>query len=312
METESKQQKKSTNRADYEERKRNAKSRYLEDTRKQYLLASSKESVEMLIERQREELSCVLIELKSEYDLLRRESDIKSRLIKEYDIKIKMIKTANDTNTRKQDDQKETTEQIKEGIELKKEKKDEELYIKKTLEKQAEKLNKDLFIIQKQIVKCENESELLDKKKERAKLDENLIREKGNQVYSKIENQNKKNEHNQNEHDLQVQRFEEIIEQKYKFMQFADERKERQKKIEQDAKNDAQDKQEVDKRKKLELLLLYNQYLRKRMSDQLKKYEDLEEIYEEVRDICGTQDLKFIVDFILFKEIGRASCRERV
>ena len=302
METESKQQKKSTNRADYEERKKNAQARYMEDTRKQYLLASSKESLQMLIERQREELTRVLIELKSEYDLLTRESHIKEGLIKEYDIKIKMIQTANDTNQRKQDDQKETTEQIKEGIDLKKEKKGEELYIKKTLEKQVEKLNKDLFIIQKQIVKCENESELLDKKKERAKLDENLIREKGNQVYSKIENQNKKNEHNQNEHDLQVEYYETVIKQKYMFMQFADERKERQKKIEQEAKNDAQDKQEVEKRKTLELLLLYNQYLRKVMAEQLKKYEDLEEIYEEIRDICGTQDLKFIVDFILYKD----------
>ena len=123
METESKQQKKSTNRADYEERKKNAQARYMEDTRKQYLLASSKESLQMLIERQREELTRVLIELKSEYDLLTRESHIKSDLIKEYDIKIKMIQTANDTNQRKQDDQKETTEQIKEGIDLKKEKK---------------------------------------------------------------------------------------------------------------------------------------------------------------------------------------------
>ena len=134
--------------------------------------------------------------------------------------------------------------------------------IKKTLEKQVEKLNKDLFIIQKQIVKCENESELLDKKKERAKLDENLIREKGNQVYSKIENQNKKNDHNQNEHDLQVEYYERIIKQKYMFMQFADERKERQKKIEQEAKNDAQDKQESLKRTMLTPQILFQCILR--------------------------------------------------
>ena len=81
-------------------------------------------------------------------------------------------------------------------------------------------------------------------------------------------------------------------------MQFADERKERQKKIEQEAKNDAQDKQEVEKRHKLQLLMLYNQYLRTRMTEQLKKYEELENNYEQIRDLCGTQDLETIINFI--------------
>ena len=73
----------------------------------------------------------------------------------------------------------------------------------------------------------------MEKKKERARLDENIIKEKGNQVYSKIEQQNEKNLKNKNENDLQVQYYETVIKQKYLFMQFADERKERQKKIEQ-------------------------------------------------------------------------------
>ena len=133
------------------------------------------------------------------------------------------------------------------GIELKKNKKNEELYQKKTLSKQVDKLNKDLFLIQKEIVKNENESVLLDKKKERAKLDENIIKEKGNQVYSKIEEQRMKNERNRNENDLQKQYYEQVITQKKTFMEFADERKESQKNIEQKAKNDAQDKQEVER-----------------------------------------------------------------
>ena len=299
METENK--KKSTKRADYEERKKNATSKYMEDTRKQYLLASNKESLQMLIDSQKEELSRVLIELKSEYDLLTRESHIKKQLIDEYNKKINMIQVANDTNERKQEAQKESTNHIKEGIELKKTKKGEELYIKKTLTKQVEKLNRDLFIIQKEIVKCENEAVLLEKKKERARLDENIIKEKGNQVYSKIEQQNEKNLKNKNENDLQVQYYETVIKQKYLFMQFADERKERQKKIEQEAKNDAQDKQEVEKRRKLQLLMLYNQFLRTRMDEQLKRYEDLEDNYEKIRDICGTQDLEFIIDFVMLR-----------
>ena len=284
---------------DYDERNKNASSRYMEDTRKQYLLASNTESLQTLIENQKEELTRVLIELKSEYDLLTRESATKKQLIEEYNKKINMIQKANTANEKKQEEKKESTNHIKEGIELKKNKKNEELYTKKTLAKQVDKLNKDMFIIQKKIVKCENESVLLDKKMERAKLDENIIKEEGNQVYSKIEEQNQKNLRNKNENDLQVQYYETVIREKTRFMQFADERKERQKKIEQEAKNDAQDKQEVEKRRKLQLLMLYNQYLRKRMDEQLKKYEELEFNYEKIRDILGTQDLEVIINFIM-------------
>ena len=286
---------------DYEERNKNAASRYMEDTRKQYLLASNTESLQTLIEKQKDELTRVLIELKSEYDLLTRETNTKKQLIEEYNKKINMIQHANNVNEKRQEEKKESTNIIKEGIELKKNKKNEELYTKKTLSKQVDKLNKDLFIIQKEIVKQENESVLLDKKKERAKLDENIIKEKGNQVHSKIEEQIWKNERNRNENDLQVQYYQKIITQKTTFMHFADERKERQKKIEQEAKNDAQDKQEVEKRRKLQLLLLYNQYLRTRMTEQLQKYEVLEYNYEQIRDICGTQDLETIINFIMLR-----------
>ena len=97
---------------EYEARKKNASSRYMEDTRKQYLLASNNESLQALIENQEEELTRVLIELKSEYDLLTRESSIKKELIDEYNKKINMIQHANMTNEKKQEEQKESTNQI--------------------------------------------------------------------------------------------------------------------------------------------------------------------------------------------------------
>ena len=286
---------------DYEERNRNASSRYMEDSRRQYLLASNTESLQALTEKQQDELTRVLIELKSEYDLLTRETSTKKKLIEEYNKKINMIQHANNVNEKKQEEKKESTNHIKEGIELKKNKKNEELYQKKTLSKQVDKLNKDLFLIQKEIVKNENESVLLDKKKERAKLDENIIKEKGNQVYSKIEEQRMKNERNRNENDLQKQYYEQVITQKKTFMEFADERKESQKNIEQKAKNDAQDKQEVEKRRKLQLLMLYNQYLRTRMIEQIQKYENVENNYQQIRDICGTQDIESIINFIMLR-----------
>ena len=46
---------------------------------------------------------------------------------------------------------------------------------------------------------------------------------------------------------MQVKYYEIVINQKELFMQFADERKERQKKVEQEANNDTQYKQEVEK-----------------------------------------------------------------
>ena len=49
---------------EYEVRKKNSSSRYMEDTRKQYLLTFNNESLQALIENQEEELTIVLIELK--------------------------------------------------------------------------------------------------------------------------------------------------------------------------------------------------------------------------------------------------------
>ena len=90
-----------------------------------------------------------------------------------------------------------------------------------------------------------------------------------------------------------------MIELKSAFLRFSDERKEIQNQIAQRAKNDALDKQEVEKRKTLKLLMLYNQYLRTLMNEELKENEDLENIFQEIRDIVGTKNLDEIVDFIM-------------
>ena len=286
---------------DYDQNNNNSSSRYMEDTRKHYLLASNKESLQTLFDNQEENLTRVLIELKSEYNLLTRESEIKKKLIEEYNKKINMIQSTNSAYEKKQEIQKEESNSIKNGIDIKKIKKNEEIYNRKTLEKLVDKLSKDLFIIQKQIVENECESQLLDKKKERAKLDENIIKEKGNQVFSQIEEQTQRNIQNKKENDLQIQYYETVIKQKSMFIQFTDDRKERQKKIEQQAKNDNQDKQEVEKRRKLQLLLLYNKYLKKRMNDQLKRYDELEYVYNQIRNICGTQDISAIINFAMLR-----------
>ena len=68
-----------------------------------------------------------------------------------------------------------------------------------------------------------------------------------------------------------MQYYRTIIEQKKMFIRSDDERKERQKKIAEEAKNNSADKQEVEKRKILCLLKLYNIYLESEMEKALRK-----------------------------------------
>ena len=273
--------------------------RYMIDTRKHYLLASNKDSLESLLKNQSEQLRKVLMDLKAEYDLIIRESTFKKKIIEEYNKKINMLQKADSTLEKKQEEKKELTANLQEGLEIKKNKKNEEIYSKQTFSKQVDKLSKDLLLIQKSLIKSEMESDLLDKKKERLLLDENLIKLRKNQIQYKIDEQNKLNERNQNENELQIEYYDTIIRQKSMFMKLSDDKNERQKQIEQEAKIDSNDKQEVDRRRKLMLLILYNQYLKQRMSNQLKQYEEIEFTFEKIRDIVGTQDLSVIINFVV-------------
>ena len=285
--------------AEHENRLKNAQPKYLTEMKKRYLLASSEESLQALMDNQNAELTNVLISLKSEHDQIKLESDNIQRQIDEYDKQIKMIQNAEEASKANQEKQKKDIQFMNEGINAKKERKSEEEYNKKSLLKQRDKINKDLFILQKEIIKYENESQVLDKKLERAGLDQNLIKEKKNQVHSKIVNQKKKNDTNLNENELKINQYKKVIELRSAFLKFSDERKEIQNQIAQKAKNDALDKQEVEKRKTLKLLMLYNQYLRTLMNEELQQNEELEYIFQEIRDIVGTKNLDEIVDFIM-------------
>ena len=285
--------------AEHENRLKNAQPKYLTEMKKRYLLASSEESLQALMDNQNAELTNVLISLKSEHDQIKLESDNIQRQIDEYDKQIKMIQNAEEASKANQEKQKKDIQFMNEGINAKKERKSEEEYNKKSLLKQRDKINKDLFILQKEIIKYENESQVLDKKLERAGLDQNLIKEKKNQVHSKIENQKKKNDTNLNENELKIKQYKKVIELRSAFLKFSDERKEIQNQIAQKAKNDALEKQEVEKRKTLKLLMLYNQYLRTLMNEELQQNEELEYIFQEIRDIVGTKNLDEIVDFIM-------------
>ena len=285
----------------HEERIKNAEPRYLTEGKKHYLLASSQESLQALQENQKAELTRVLISLKSEHDQLTLETNKIQSMLNEYDKRIAMLQSADQTSKEAEEKQKKDFEFMDNGIASKKDRKNEEEFTKKSLLKQKEKLNKDILIIQKEIIKYENESQNLDKKMERAAINENIIKEKKNKVYSRTENQREKNETNQDENNLKLEQYRKMIDIKSKFLKFSDERKETQNQIAEKAKNDSLDKQEVEKRKTLKLLMLYNQYLRTLMDEELKENENLEGIFEQIRDICGTKDLNEIVDFIMLR-----------
>ena len=283
-----------------DEKIKNAQPRYLEG-KKQFLLASNQESLQSLLDNQNAELTRVLIELKSEHDQLNLEISRVQNMIDEYDKRIAMLQSADESTKAEEEKQKSYFEFMDKGISAKKERKNEEEFTKKSLLKQKQQLTRDIFVIQKALIHEENESKKLDKKFDRAAINENIIKEKKNKVYSKVENQKRKNETNQNENDLKIQQYKKIIELKGAFLKFSDERKEIQNQIEQQAKNDSQDKQEVERRKTLKLLMLYNQYLRTLMDEELKENESLEKIFEEIRDITGTENLDQIVDFIILR-----------
>ena len=169
--------------SEHENRLKNAQPKYLTEGKKSYLLASSEESLQSLMDNQKAELTKVLIALKSEHDQITLESDKIKRQIDEYDKQINMILDSEKAAKEREEKQKQDLEFMASGIESKKERKNEEEYNKKSLLKQREKINKDLFILQKEIIQYENESQVLDKKLERAGLDQNIIKEKKNQVH---------------------------------------------------------------------------------------------------------------------------------
>jgi len=62
------------------------------------------------------------------------------------------------------------------------------------------------------------------------------------------------------------------------------------------------DKDENEKREKLEMLYLINNYLQKKMENELEKNKDIEDAFSKIRLICGTNNLKSIIDKVLLKD----------
>ena len=287
-------------------------SRYMLNDKKHYYLASVDENVQTLIKEQIDSLTRVLIELKSQYDIITRETSIKDRETKELCKKIEMLQEMDNKSKKKIEEANEASRSIKAAIDAKKKKLEEEQYERKTLQIQIEALKEDILLTKKEIVGKDTETKRLNKYYQKEREKKNALQNQQNQIYSKIISQTQKNFFNQNEQNLQLQYYNQIIEQKTSFLRAADERKQRQLKIAQEAKNDSQDKQEIELRKQLGYFTLYNKYLRTKMERELSKNEKLEETYQKIRDICGTSNLRVMVDKILYREKRYNECVARV
>ena len=216
--------------------------------------------------------------------------------------KIKMIKQMDTRTGKKNVESKIENENIKKAIEATKERLKEEEYKKKTLQALLTKIKKDINLNEITLEKSYDKQNILKQKLQKEKLLQNEIKAKGNQINKYIADQLEKNKFDNSEYKLQVKYYETIIKQKKEFIKAAEERKERQMKIAQDAKKTSGDKDETEKREKLEMLYLINNYLQKKMETELEKNRDIEDAFSKIRLICGTNNLKTIIDKVLMKD----------
>ena len=270
--------------------------------KKIYYLASCDENIQILKKEQEQGLTDILLAYKKEHDNIKMESkkilDETERLEK----KIKMIKQMDTRTGKKNVESKIENENIKKAIEATKERLKEEEYKKKTLQALLTKIKKDINLNEITLEKSYDKQNILKQKLQKEKLLQNEIKAKGNQINKYIADQLEKNKFDDSEYKLQVKYYETIIKQKKEFIKAAEERKERQMKIAQDAKKTSGDKDETEKREKLEMLYLINNYLKKKMETELEKNRDIEDAFSKIRLICGTNNLKTIIDKVLMKD----------
>ena len=270
--------------------------------KKVFYLASCDDSMDILKKQQEQGLTDILLAYKKEHDNIKMESkkilDETERLEK----KIKMIKQMDTRTGKKNVESKIENENIKKAIEATKERLKEEEYKKKTLQALLTKIKKDINLNEITLEKSYDKQNILKQKLQKEKLLQNEIKAKGNQINKYIADQLEKNKFDDSEYKLQVKYYETIIKQKKEFIKAAEERKERQMKIAQDAKKTSGDKDETEKREKLEMLYLINNYLQKKMETELEKNRDIEDAFSKIRLICGTNNLKTIIDKVLMKD----------
>ena len=270
--------------------------------KKTYILASVDENIDMLQKKQINDLTNILIGLKSEYDNLileRRKIEKEKDNIEKQIISIISI----DKKTKKKsEDLFSGIDNIKEAIKENQKTLREELFNAKTYNSMINKLKIDIQGKLIEMNKNEEKNNKLKLKLQQEKLKENDIKEKYNEIYNKISEQKKKNNFQQNELNLQLGYYKKIIENKWMFINSAGDRYNRQKQIANEAKNSNNDKEEINKRHILHLLYLFDNFLNKKMNMKLYENIELEDVFRKIKLYSGTSNLKLIVDKIIQKD----------
>ncbi len=276
--------------------------KYMDSNKKKYILASVDENTNILQKKQIDDLTNVLIGLKSEYDNLILE---RRKIEKEKDNiekQISSIISIDKKTKKKSEDVFSIIDNIKEAINENQKRLREELFNTKTYNSMINKLKIDIEGKTIELNKNEEKNNKLQLKLQQEKLKEHDMRKKYNQIYNKISEQKKKNYYKQNEYNLQLGYYKKIIENKWMFINSADDRYNRQKLIAQEAKNSNNDKEEINKRHILHLLYLLDNFLNKKMNMKLNENIKLEEVFRKIKLYSGTSNLKLIVDKIIQKD----------
>ena len=252
---------------------------------KKYLLAGVNQSVEQLNKEQVNNLTSLLISLKSEYDNLTREVYKKKTSTEKIKKQALMLERMDNKFKGKVAQLEEDGVNYEMEIETLKKRLSEEEYAKSTYTKLIERIKDDLNIMTKVINDKEHLHQKLLKEQEKQKMKHMNIYFNLNKIKADIEITKKRNELDKNEKELIIKYYDTIINQKRSFMEGAEERKKNQKEIADKAKNETQDKQEVEKRKVLSMCKLYNKFLRKKIETQLQNNEELERTFQKIKGI---------------------------
>jgi len=275
--------------------------RYMLDNRKHYYLASNKDSVQTLLEKQKEDLTIFLTSLKFEYNNLIRERNIIIQNTNDLDLKMNTIKLSDKKSNRVLNKVRSQNDILKDSITNMNQNIYELQFEQKTLKNILKRVKNDITVIEKQCNMYNDQGTLLDKEITKHKMESNNILLNKNNVYGKILDQKTKNLYDKNEYDLQIQYYRTIIDQKKGYILAQDERKQKQRELETQEKKNTSDKLEVEGRKKLLLKKLINNYYEKKMELLLHNDEKIERIFQEIKYITGTQDLNKISEDILNK-----------
>ena len=279
----------------------NVECRYMLDNRKHYYLASNKDSVQTLLEKQKEDLTIFLTSLKFEYNNLIRERNIIIQNTNDLDLKMNTIKLSDKKSNRVLNKVRSQNDILKDSITNMNQNIYELQFEQKTLKNILKRVKNDITVIEKQCNMYNDQGTLLDKEITKHKMESNNILLNKNNVYGKILDQKTKNLYDKNEYDLQIQYYRTIIDQKKGYILAQDERKQKQRELETQEKKNTSDKLEVEGRKKLLLLKLINNYYEKKMELLLHNDEKIERVFQEIKYITGTQDLNKISEDILNK-----------